>query len=151
MKYIREKKSGFYFEPPKRLRDAGLAPESLGTDRAKAEARVSKLLDEWQKVQFDKGAPIRPLPSAPGLLYFIVCGDAVKVGYTSHTIQKRMVDLQVGNPVELTLYAIFPAKPEHEALAQDKLKHLHIRGEWYRFNDEIRDLVAHLAAVGNAA
>lgn len=65
VRYVREKASGFYFQPTKAMRAAGFSPESLGKDRAKAIARAGKMLAEWDVIR-TAGDPNAKPAAKPG-------------------------------------------------------------------------------------
>lgn len=65
-----------------------------------------------------------------------------KIGY-SGDIDSRLKELQVANSDKLLLYDWFPTSKgsEIETMAQDHVKHKHIRGEWYELIDvELNEL-----------
>lgn len=81
-----------------------------------------------------------------GSVYFIACGDFVKVG-RAFDVATRLGELQVGNPVELTLLATLPGERVAEARLHRMLAPERARGEWFcgpRTNRVVR-LVRHLA------
>ena len=67
--------------------------------------------------------------------YFVTDGQFVKIG-VSEGINRRMVEIQTGNPREISLIGLFELKTFHQALAaeHDLHKHFdkyHLRGEWF--------------------
>lgn len=81
-----------------------------------------------------------------GHVYAIKAGGAVKVGY-SQDPEARMTQLQGAHHEELLLLASFPGFLTHEQTAQSRLKErgLHLRGEWFRYDECLLDLFAELA------
>jgi len=73
-------------------------------------------------------------------LYFIQCGDMVKIGKAIDAKQ-RMKELQTGNPAPLRLLAAFARKGHLESEYHRRFKHLHIRGEWFQYTEEIRQCI----------
>jgi integrase len=59
--YVRQTASGFYWEPSRKLKLLGFHAESLGKDRAKAEARAIILNRQASAAQQDKAAPAAPV------------------------------------------------------------------------------------------
>ena len=57
MRYVKIKKSGFYFEPTPPMREAGLRPESLGKDLTTAAARAALLVEDWDRYRKGDNAP----------------------------------------------------------------------------------------------
>jgi len=81
------------------------------------------------------------------VIYFIVQSDEyVKIGYTSSrlTIERRLADLQVGNPYELTVCAIEDGDISHELYLHRMFKHDRVRGEWFRLNPNIQKYIDQL-------
>lgn len=80
-------------------------------------------------------------------LYFIRCSAGpVKIGRAKN-VRKRMGDLQVANPYELTLIDGFACGGQQkvcelETLVHRKLSAFHLRGEW--FSAEVEPYVARL-------
>lgn len=76
-------------------------------------------------------------------LYFIRCGDAVKIGMSSDP-ESRMQILSTGAPGKLYLLAKIPNSGNIEAECHRKLSHLRINGEWFRYTNEIDRLISEL-------
>jgi hypothetical protein len=77
------------------------------------------------------------------VIYGVVDGDVIKVGYTENAIQQRLAELQTNNPRPLKLLFLFPGARPIEKLAHRALKRrgLHIKGEWFRMTDEVPEVV----------
>ena len=76
-----------------------------------------------------------------GFIYFIALRDEfVKIGYST-TPLKRFSSLQVGCPYPLKLVGLIPGTKEEEAEVQEMFSSWHVRGEWYRFNNQIWDYI----------
>jgi hypothetical protein len=75
------------------------------------------------------------------MIYFIQSGrsDFVKVGHCAGKPRARLGQLQVGNPEELRLIAVKEGGAREEAVFHERFAHLHVRGEWFRWDDELRD------------
>lgn len=69
VRHLREKPSGWYFQPSKALHDAGFRPEALGKDFATAVQRCETLNREWDAMQ--KGLPAEPR-QAPGSWQWLI-------------------------------------------------------------------------------
>lgn len=76
-------------------------------------------------------------------LYFIACGDAVKIGVSFHP-EARLNAIAVGAPGALTLLAKLPRMGHVETDCHKRLEHLHLHGEWYRYTTEIDALIQEL-------
>jgi hypothetical protein len=57
--------------------------------------------------------PIRPADEHPSGVYFVRCGDYVKIGYAERP-SARTVELQTGNPVQLELARVVAGDPPLE-------------------------------------
>ena len=70
-----------------------------------------------------------------GFIYLLCAGDKFKIGVTEQTIEKRIRDLQTGNPEEIWCrdYVEIPRKHLYDV---EKMMHLRhhmkkIKNEWY--------------------
>lgn len=70
-----------------------------------------------------------------GCVYFVkpIGMDFVKIGYTSGPASNRMMILQNAWPVKLRLVNFAYAEKEVEEFLHLAFRHLHVRGEWYRY------------------
>lgn len=76
-------------------------------------------------------------------LYFVLCGDAVKIGVSADP-DFRLSTLQTGAPGRLTLLAAIPNRGEDESKYHKIFDHLRIHGEWYRYTEEIAHAISQL-------
>ncbi len=76
-------------------------------------------------------------------LYFALCGDAVKIGVSSSP-ESRLDALQVGAPSKLYLLATIPEMGKKEAECHRRLAHLQLHGEWFRYTEEVDNLIKEL-------
>jgi Meiotically Up-regulated Gene 113 (MUG113) protein len=76
------------------------------------------------------------------LIYFIQDSHskAIKIGHARHP-DKRLGDLQVGAPHVLTLLGTLPGGPMEEALIHDQFEPFHLRGEWFKGETELMELI----------
>jgi hypothetical protein len=83
-------------------------------------------------------------------VYLISAGDYLKIGKTSgESPISRMNALQTANPVKLKMEAYFVGGIKEEKELHKRFKHLHARGEWFKFDMELREFV--LAISGEVA
>ena len=75
--------------------------------------------------------------SSNKFLYFLLCGDAVKIGKSSDPCL-RIKELQTGAPYECKLVATFKNMGHKENECHKKFKHLKLYGEWFRYTQEIK-------------
>lgn len=71
-----------------------------------------------------------------GTLYLIEAEDAgaIKVGFTSLPVEKRLRDLQTGCPHNLILLATTPGLKSTERAIHAELEPYRVRGEWFDAN-----------------
>ena len=111
-------------------------------------AAVNAVVDRAPPLTPDKAAQLRVIfgidratgPTSidhgyPGV-YFILAGDRIKIGY-SQDPRKRLLDMQVGSPVELTLLHVISCPTRsHQRLVErqlhEKFAALRVHGEWFR-------------------
>jgi len=92
-----------------------------------------------------------PISNETSNIYFLTCGrtvekqEFVKIGHTKD-IKHRFQILQVGNPQQVFIYyhfAVFQRMVETtEKMLHAVFNDYHYRGEWFYFNDIIKDWVA---------
>jgi len=71
-----------------------------------------------------------------GEVYFLECGDFVKIGYSTD-IAGRIETLQPGAPQKLKLIARMPGTMRTERALHEKFSHLRECGEWFSMTDEV--------------
>jgi len=80
------------------------------------------------------------------MVYFIRAGEtgAVKIGYVQagRSIERRLVDLQVGNPDELHLLAVAEGGPALERKLHRAFSESRIRGEWFKWSPLLAKVIA---------
>ena len=80
-----------------------------------------------------------------GYVYFVRCGEYIKIGYTSDP-NTRMSKFRTNNPYVCELVAIMKGGRIREAEIQRQFsEHLH-RGEWYRLHESIAVFIKDLAS-----
>ena len=80
----------------------------------------------------------------PPTVYFVQAelpDGPVKIGYTGRRVRERMAEGQTFAPQELTLLAETYGTREDEASLHRIFAPLHLRGEWFRYEGELRELV----------
>lgn len=83
-------------------------------------------------------------------LYAITAGnEAVKFGYAAN-LPKRLVLLQTGNHLHLTVAAHIRCHPEVEGRIHAYLKRGHMKGEWFTLNEKSLGVI-HLMRKNNLA
>lgn len=75
--------------------------------------------------------------AAEGHVYFITCGEFVKVGYSRHP-KLRLAGLGYNSPFDLELIGTLPGDVASERAAQARLARFHHRYEWFRLTPLLR-------------
>ena len=70
------------------------------------------------------------------VVYFLRAGDAIKIGYTTNLAARKRA-LETASAVPLELLASIPGDRSEEARLHREWWHLHIRGEWFRADEEL--------------
>jgi hypothetical protein len=83
-----------------------------------------------------------------GKVYFIRCGDAVKIGFSTN-IKKRLSRLQSANPFQLECIAWFKGTRMEERELHIVFEEYHIRGEWFLYNNKVREYLKREERNGN--
>lgn len=78
-----------------------------------------------------------------GFVYFIRSGDFVKIGFATD-LPTRLSGIKTSNPNDVELLAKCHGTLETEARFHERFKRHHYRGEWFRYDDEIRSAVQSL-------
>lgn len=78
------------------------------------------------------------------VVYFLRAGDAIKIGYTTN-LATRQRSLETASAVPLELLAFVPGDRNEEARLHREWGHLHIRGEWFRADEELLRYIRMLA------
>lgn len=78
----------------------------------------------------------------PRVIYFITSNAIqwypVKIGYAKHP-EGRLVDLRVGCPWPLEIFALLPGGRDVEQVLHLKFREYRMQGEWFRNEGEVRD------------
>lgn len=79
------------------------------------------------------------------MIYFLQAegGGPIKIGY-SENVKKRRKTLQTASPKILRVLATTPGGEESERLLHERFRHLHIRGDWFRTSQDLREFIAGL-------
>lgn len=75
------------------------------------------------------------------VVYFVAAGPYVKIGHSTHdAIDRRVAELQTGNPETLEVLALFEGGLWLEQALHDYFAGARVRGEWFELTAEIRRL-----------
>ena len=75
-----------------------------------------------------------------GFVYLLCDGSGYwKIGWTQYECEKRIKELQCGNPKQLRLIAQIDGSLGDEARLHQRFASFWIRGEWFRANGAIAD------------
>jgi hypothetical protein len=80
----------------------------------------------------------RSVRTGQRLIYFVECGEFVKIGFTTRDVSERISELECGNPASMKLIGTMVVHDESD----DRRLHkrfaiFHHRGEWFRKTPEL--------------
>jgi plasmid maintenance system antidote protein VapI len=76
------------------------------------------------------------------MIYFIYSESGhVKIGFTNNLLEYRMKAMQIGNPFKLTLLKTIDGDQPEEYMLHKYFSKCHFRGEWFIFNDDIKEFL----------
>lgn len=96
--------------------------------------------EQWIEATY---GPLRAYrPRARGFVYFVLAGDRelVKIGW-ARNVEKRVAELQVGSPEELSVVLTLRGAPSLELELHERFFDLRLRGEWFTYRGELRRFV----------
>lgn len=82
----------------------------------------------------------------PGIpcVYFVSDGDAIKIGFTSNGVDRRLEALRNGNPREIKVLATMRGTMDDEKRLHRRFAEYRVRGEWFKAAPELLDFIASL-------
>lgn len=102
--------------------------------------------DEWPAPPPETGPPRDVYRGYRGrCVYVVQSGDdgPLKIGVTNYPgVEARVASLQTGNPETLRIRRVFVGDESLEVALHAHFRDLHIRGEWFRCEGELADLLA---------
>lgn len=78
--------------------------------------------------------------SIPGVVYFIQCGEFVKLGFTTD-LGRRLSGYLMHTPYDVKVLASMPGDRRLEKSLHRRFVKHHHRGEWFRLSSEILDYI----------
>jgi hypothetical protein len=91
------------------------------------------------------GKPRRGLDPEPTEIYFIECGNFIKIGHST-TPGRRLAGIEVDNPHPVGLLHVARGTISDEKLLYEHFAHLRHRGEWFRRDSELLAFIEKLKA-----
>ena len=73
-------------------------------------------------------------------VYFVLFGQYVKIGHAK-CIRNRLTTIQISLPEKLVLLGVIPGGMNEERELHARFSNVWIRGEWFRFTEEIHDYI----------
>lgn len=79
-----------------------------------------------------------------GLVYFVQSEKtyAIKIGFTSGPVEKRISSLQTTHPYKLHLLAAIPGNREYEKSLHERFSLFRLNGEWFQAHPDLLDFIA---------
>ncbi len=114
--------------------------------REEAEAYLHKLLTgpSWVRIKNKvnpQGLRIGARNARDGVLYFVSkrgCNEyPIKIGFCASKLDRRVIDLQTGNPEPLEILVQCPATFGNEQVVHMRLADARIVGEWFRRDADV--------------
>lgn len=112
---------------------------------------VNLVLELWEPSDLsdfhasdESGAKPTPVQSG-SIVYAVRSGDFIKIGTTTD-MPNRMLGLQCGNPIALSIVATWPGDVRNEADAHRRFAHLRVRGEWFSLTADLLAFIEECAA-----
>ena len=83
------------------------------------------------------------IPSTrPGFIYFIQCGDFIKIGFSeADKAERRINNLRTSNPIEIVVLRVIKGSRRKEAKIHAQFASHRHRGEWFRKSPELVSFV----------
>ena len=106
------------------------------TELPKLTANLGSVVELMPAVQTFKRAPSRRKLNPESQVYFIRCGEAVKIGISIKPYE-RIATLAAANHQKLELLATTDGGRKDEKALHRKFSAYHIKGEWFRYSAEI--------------
>lgn len=101
---------------------------------------IRKVANTWKPGPKMTREEIAKLLQAPqGWIYFLRSGTLVKIGYTCD-VNKRMATHLSSNP-DAQLMAVIPGTRDDEKSYHARFKSLHYKLEWFRFAEELAEML----------
>jgi hypothetical protein len=114
---------------------------------------VLALYDEWPC--YGTNSPADAIQAGCRYVYFIHCpdADAVKIGLAWNP-RERLRQIQSGNPLQLKLIFVIETESSKDAVAFEAMCHRafepwRIRGEWFRYAEEVSEFMQAAESVLN--
>lgn len=113
-----------------------IAPElPVGSpERAELFAKLRlTFAEDWKAAEI---AVARAKEIAKGDLYFILCGDMVKIGRTTDIV-RRLANMQVSTPYEIDCLLLLKGQGKDERKWHKRFAADRVRGEWFKLTPEL--------------
>lgn len=77
------------------------------------------------------------------MLYFIRCGDFIKIGITTNILQ-RYRHLNTANPLPISVFMVGDGDVDLERTIHEDFKELRVKGEWFRNEEPLTGFIDYL-------
>ena len=86
----------------------------------------------------------RPSHIKKPIIYFIKCGDHIKIGRTTNSLSERLQTIQIYNAEPVKYHFAYYGKHEDEPKTHKMFASDRVRGEWFRHSDSIESHIQKL-------
>jgi T5orf172 domain len=133
--------------------------------KARERALALKIIRRWER-EIERGEFVEPgearladylfankiaeVPKRPSFVYFIECGDFIKIGGAT-SMRSRLSGLATGNPYQLKVLATITDDTHTESALHNRFAESFHRGEWFRKTLELMAFIAELSKEREAA
>jgi len=97
--------------------------------------------------KFPEKAPKQEPRPTGKYVYFLRCGDAVKIGYTTNP-SGRLESLKTGLPTPIDAFVLVAGTEADERALHREFHQLRVHGEWFRANGTLLNVICQVAAHG---
>lgn len=80
-------------------------------------------------------------------VYFVRCGEFVKIGYTRGVPESKMTEFKVGSPYDYEMLASVPGGLRLQRKLHRIFKEVHHRGEWFRMEGALVEFIGSIKGV----
>lgn len=144
IRYYVVRKGHGYWQPTKRMRDLGFNSVPCGPDGPAAWARAEECNAQWASRN------VVPLAkrNAPGFVYFLKAGDAVKIGFSANPFG-RAAAIKTGMNRKIEAIAAVRGTLASEQLMHKRLAAYRRAGEWFTLSQPVQQAMLRALSLGS--
>ncbi|MBP2494619.1 hypothetical protein ABID82_005256 [Methylobacterium sp. PvP062] len=137
-----------YWCPTPRMKALGFSLVPCGEDGPEARAQAALWTARWQEARAaSRGEPAAISPSRSGYVYFLRCGDRIKIGFSKQPLS-RAGDLATGMPDKPSMIAAFRGTKAEETRLHRRFDAYRRKGEWFTASPLIMKTIMRSVMIG---